>query len=97
MKKTPLVSLKNTSEALGLQDVLVKDESYRFGLNAFKVLGGSYAIAKYISKTCGISIGDLTFERLVSDELKKKLGEVTFITATDGNHGRGVLRGWQIK
>ncbi len=89
-EKTPLVSLKNTSEALGLHDVLVKDESYRFGLNAFKVLGGSYAIAKYISKTCGISIGDLTFERLVSDELKKELGEVTFITATDGNHGRGV-------
>ena len=27
-----------------------KNESYRFGLNAFKVLGGSFAMAQYIAR-----------------------------------------------
>lgn len=38
---------------LGLRTVKVKDESYRFGLNAFKVLGGSYSMAKYIATKNG--------------------------------------------
>lgn len=37
-----------------------------------------------------MDIKDLTFEKLTSKEVKNKLGEITFITATDGNHGRGV-------
>ena len=44
--QTPLADLKEMAEFLGLGTVTVKDESYSFGLNAFKVLGGSYAIAK---------------------------------------------------
>ncbi len=50
---TPLADLKNMAGYLGLAKACVKDESYRFGLNAFKVLGGSYAIAKYIAKETG--------------------------------------------
>ena len=45
-KETPLVDLKNLSKRIGLKNFFVKDESYRFGLNAFKVLGGSFAIGK---------------------------------------------------
>ena len=45
---TPLVELKSLAEELGVSNIFVKDESYRFGLNAFKVLGGSYAIAREI-------------------------------------------------
>ena len=45
---TPLVRLGNMASRLGLKDIYVKDESYRFGLNAFKVLGGSFAVARYI-------------------------------------------------
>ena len=37
---TPLAHLPITAEQLGLQDIYVKDESYRFDLNAFKVLLG---------------------------------------------------------
>ena len=37
-------------------DAYVKDESYRFGLNAFKVLGGSYAMGRYIAKEVGPKI-----------------------------------------
>ena len=87
---TPLVELKNLAELLGVKNILVKDESYRFGLNAFKVLGGSFAIAKYIAEKIGVDIEDLPAERLVSQEIKDKIGDITFVTATDGNHGRGV-------
>jgi diaminopropionate ammonia-lyase len=68
----------------------LKDESFRFGLNAFKVLGGSYAIAKHIAGQLGKDIAEIGYDTLVSDETKKKLGDITFYTATDGNHGRGV-------
>lgn len=89
-QKTPLARLCHMADYLGLNEVLVKDESYRFGLNAFKVLGGSYAMAKYISKQTQRPIADLDFETLISDELREKFGQATFFTATDGNHGRGV-------
>lgn len=47
---TPLLSLPDVSDILGIKELLVKDESKRFGLNAFKGLGASYAIYKYLQK-----------------------------------------------
>jgi diaminopropionate ammonia-lyase len=88
--ETPLVSLDNLAARLGVNRFFVKDESYRFGLNAFKVLGGSYAIARFIAERLGIDSGTLDYAALTSDETKRKLGDITFYTATDGNHGRGV-------
>ncbi|EPY6467304.1 diaminopropionate ammonia-lyase [Clostridium sporogenes] len=88
--KTPLVNLDNLAKHLGIAGVYVKDESYRFGLNAFKVLGGSFSIGKYLAKRLGKDISELSYEKLTSEEARKKLGDITFITATDGNHGRGV-------
>ncbi|MEG1799292.1 MAG: diaminopropionate ammonia-lyase [Synergistaceae bacterium] len=87
---TPLAHLKELAALLGVKEVFVKDESYRFGLNAFKVLGGSFAMGRHIAKVTGRDISELTYEKLTSPELKKELGEVTFFSATDGNHGRGV-------
>lgn len=87
---TPLVELKSLANTLGVKNIYVKDESYRFGLNAFKVLGGSYAIGNYIAEKLGEDIDDLPYEKMTSDEVKNKLGDITFITATDGNHGRGI-------
>ena len=52
---TPLTRLSGLADYLGLKRVYVKDESYRFGLNAFKVLGGSYAIARCIADELGNS------------------------------------------
>lgn len=89
-KPTPLVNLNALAKEFGVASIHVKDESYRFGLNAFKVLGGSYAIGNYIAQRLGMDLADLPYERLVSDEIRSKLGNLTFITATDGNHGRGV-------
>lgn len=89
-KKTPLGNLKNLAEESGLKGFFVKDESYRFGLNAFKVLGGSYCIGNYLAEKIGLDISELPYEKLISEEIKAKVGEITFTTATDGNHGRGI-------
>jgi diaminopropionate ammonia-lyase len=88
--KTPLVALDNIAKFFGLDSVFVKDESYRFGLNAFKVLGGSFAIARYIAKKTGRDVSELNYSTLTSAKLREEFGQATFFTATDGNHGRGV-------
>ncbi|MGL4572558.1 MAG: diaminopropionate ammonia-lyase [Clostridium sp.] len=88
--KTPLIELNQLAKKVGLKDIYLKDESYRFGLNAFKVLGGSFAMGRYLADKLGEDIKDLPYERITSDEIREKLGDITFVTATDGNHGRGV-------
>lgn len=87
---TPLVRLKELAELCGIKEIFVKDEAWRFGLHAFKVLGGSFAMARHIAKITGRDISELTYEKLTSPEIKKETGELTFFSATDGNHGRGV-------
>lgn len=88
--KTPLVKLDNMAKFLGLKKIYVKDESYRFGLNAFKVLGGSFAIGCYLSKKLGKDISELDYDTITSKEVLKEFRQTTFFTATDGNHGRGL-------
>ncbi|PNV60752.1 diaminopropionate ammonia-lyase [Clostridium sp. chh4-2] len=88
--ETPLAKLDHMAEFLGLGEVYVKDESYRFGLNAFKVLGGSFAMARYIAQKTGKDVSELPYSVLTSDKLREEFGQATFFTATDGNHGRGV-------
>ena len=87
---TPLARLKELAGKLGVKEVFVKDESYRFGLNAFKVLGGSFAMARYIAKELNMGISAVDYDFLKSDGLGSGFGQATFFTATDGNHGRGV-------
>nr|WP_126424782.1 diaminopropionate ammonia-lyase [Brevibacillus marinus] len=87
---TPLRNLAHLARFLGVSGIYVKDESYRFGLNAFKVLGGAYAIGRYLAERLGTDIAELSFDLLRSEHFKRQLGELTFTTATDGNHGRGV-------
>lgn len=87
---TPLAKLGGMAQYLGLGGFYVKDESYRFGLNAFKVLGGSFAMARYIAEQLGRDVSEMTYDYLTSQTLKDEFGQATFFTATDGNHGRGV-------
>ena len=87
---TPLVNLDSLAQHLGLASFHVKDESKRFTLNAFKCLGGSWCIANYIAERLGIPENELTFERLTRPDVKAALGDLRFVTATDGNHGRGI-------
>ncbi len=89
-EETPLVCLPHLADLLGLGHIFVKDESFRFGLNAFKVLGATYAMGSYIAQKLGKDVAEVDFKTLASAKIKKELGELTFFTATDGNHGRGV-------
>ena len=93
--ETKLYCLKNYSKKIGVKNVFVKDESSRFGLNAFKVLGASFAIGKYIGKMINKDISEISSNYLKSGKWKDKLGNITLVSTTDGNHGRGVA--WTAK
>lgn len=49
-KPTPLVELNNLAVKFGVKKIYVKDESFRFGLNAFKALGASYAMHRLLEQ-----------------------------------------------
>jgi diaminopropionate ammonia-lyase len=86
---TPLIDAPALARLLGIGQLLVKDESSRLGLPAFKILGASWAIYRALEERIGHSIepwcsmGELA-ERLAA------LRPLTLTTATDGNHGRAV-------
>ena len=88
--QTPLVSLPAMAARLGVGGIFVKDESKRFGLNAFKVLGGSYAIGRHIAARAGLAPENMDYAALTGETMRPLLRDTTFFTATDGNHGRGV-------
>ena len=92
-KPTPLVNLSQLARRLDVKNIFVKDESRRFDLNAFKVLGASYAIAKHLAEILGLKSDELEFEKIIAH--KTKYEKITFVTATDGNHGRAVA--WAAK
>lgn len=83
---TPLHSLPAFAAALGVENVLVKDESKRFGLNAFKMLGGAWAIARLLCEEYQLDIHHFSFESFRQQHPQP----LTFTSTTDGNHGRGV-------
>ncbi|MEG0145663.1 MAG: diaminopropionate ammonia-lyase, partial [Clostridia bacterium] len=58
---TPLRELSHMAKEMGLGGLFVKDESYRFGLNAFKVLGGSFAMARYIADQLGRDVSQVDY------------------------------------
>ena len=89
-KVSPLKSLPRLAEMLGVGGIWVKDESARLTLNSFKVLGGSFAIYRYIQQRLGMDHLEIPFSELMSDPIRGQLGDLTFAAATDGNHGKGV-------
>lgn len=89
-RPTDLVRLRNLAQTWGIGEILVKDESTRFGLRAFKALGGSYAVARVLCQKLGVDIDGIDYDFLTSDAVKQRIGRITLATATDGNHGRGV-------
>lgn len=87
-QSTPLYSLLGLSDFLGVKKIYVKDESKRFGLNAFKGLGVSYAMASYFAGKLSLDLNSTRFHTLA--EQVRSMPITTFATATDGNHGKGV-------
>jgi diaminopropionate ammonia-lyase len=87
---TPLVDAPGLAGALGVGKVWVKDESWRLGLPAFKILGASWAVYRALEQRSG-GIGEWGDV----EELRGRLAPLlplTLAAATDGNHGRAVAR-----
>ena len=93
---TPLRSLPSVAAGVGVDRVLVKDESARLGLPAFKILGASWATYRLLCARLGgeepawVTLTDL------AAVVAARLGPLRLVAATDGNHGRAVARtaGW---
>jgi diaminopropionate ammonia-lyase len=91
-EETPLVDAPRLAEALGVGQVLVKDESSRLGLPAFKVLGASWAVYRALEERFGEE-GFGGWDDI--EDLRQKLEPLrplSLVAATDGNHGRAVAR-----
>jgi diaminopropionate ammonia-lyase len=77
---------KMLANYFGVENIFIKDESFRFGLNAFKILGSSFAMAEFIAKHNKRDLPTLSYQDFISPITKHELGNFTFYTATDGNH-----------
>jgi diaminopropionate ammonia-lyase len=86
-RPTPLTEIPELAAEFGVAAVLIKDESDRLGLPAFKILGASWAVNCALSERSGF---DTPAENLT--ELGERAGAITLVTATDGNHGRALAR-----
>lgn len=88
---TPLRQLDDLARIAGVSAVHLKDESNRFGLPAYKILGASWATLRILERMLGAALEPWT----TVDQLRERLvplGRLQLITMTDGNHGRGVAR-----
>lgn len=87
-RPTRLVDAPPIAAELGVGRVLIKDESSRLGLPAFKVLGASWAVARLLARRAGVALptGLDGLRAIVAG------APVMLVTATDGNHGRAVAR-----
>ncbi|RSL99242.1 hypothetical protein CEP52_009869 [Fusarium oligoseptatum] len=85
---TPLVSLESVAKEIGVAAVHVKDETNRFGLPAFKILGASWGSFRAIAQKFGLSL-DSDLETVRKAAVSHDL---VLYAATEGNHGRAVAR-----
>ncbi|TDW28805.1 diaminopropionate ammonia-lyase [Cryobacterium psychrophilum] len=91
---TPLVGLPSLAAELGVGQVLLKDESNRLGLPAFKILGASWAVCRALCQRYDLDPEGMTVPRL-KGFIRTNVGVAeapVLVTATDGNHGRAVAR-----
>lgn len=89
-ERTPLVSLPHLAAKWNIGGIYVKDESKRFSLNAFKGLGGSYAMFRVICDRLGLDPAKTGLKDFIEGEYRNEISQMEFVTCTDGNHGRGV-------
>lgn len=91
---TPLEHLKGLAGNINVGELFYKNEGPRFGLRSFKALGGSYAaqcvLQREISKTIGL---DVSLADIRTAKYAAECGDITLISATDGNHGRALAWG----
>lgn len=91
---TTLHSLPDLARSLNVKAVYLKDESRRFGLPAFKILGASWAVYRAINERLGVDIehnhgGIIGLQELGS--MARDEG-IQLVTCSEGNWGRAVAR-----
>lgn len=97
-RETPLHTLPLVAQELQLGHVLVKDESNRFGLPSFKILGASWAVFKALTTRLSLDPEYLTHRHEDPASLWTCLGSqssahgLALVTCTEGNWGRAVAR-----
>jgi diaminopropionate ammonia-lyase len=92
---SPLLEAPTAAAALGAERLLVKRETERFGLPAFKILGASWATARALTELLaqrGLPAPGLDEGIAALVEAVIPLRPMTLCCATDGNHGRAVAR-----
>ncbi|WP_329576608.1 MULTISPECIES: diaminopropionate ammonia-lyase [unclassified Streptomyces] len=85
---TPLVEVPGLAVEWGVRRVVVKDESARLGLPAFKALGVFYAVYQVVRDRVGPRLAPTDFASLQATV--PRMERLTLVTATDGNHGRAL-------
>jgi diaminopropionate ammonia-lyase len=70
--------------------VFIKDESTRFGLPSFKILGASWAIHQALCKRLGLP-NTVSFQ-VLAKALNDKKDDIRLVTCTEGNWGRACAR-----
>ena len=94
-QETVLKSLQDMAEKYAVGGIFVKDESTRFGLKAFKGLGGSYSMFRVLCEKLGLDPQTAAYSDFLKPEIRRACRQYEFVTATDGNHGKGVS--WAAK
>ena len=94
--ETPVRTLTKLAQAIGVKQILYKDEGDRFGLGSFKALGGAYAVFRLIQQELKQRTGvEVRSKDLVSRSFTDVTSGITVTCATDGNHGKSVAWGAQ--
>ena len=77
--------------------ILLKNESERFGLGAFKALGGVYAVGQLIAEAFTSVYKRIPeIDEFMSDEFKALAASQSFVCASAGNHGVAVAAGARL-
>lgn len=95
--ETPLRQLVPLAERSRVAAIHYKDEASRLGLGSFKALGGAYAVARLLQRLVARRTGEIVeISDLITGRFRSITGEITVVSATDGNHGRSVAWGARL-
>ncbi len=96
-RPTPLHRLKGLARRSGVSAIWYKDESDRFGLGAFKALGGAFGVQRVLARRIAEQMGrrEVSGRDLMAGHYREIVSKVTVTCATAGNHGRAVAWGAQ--
>ncbi|WP_083654936.1 diaminopropionate ammonia-lyase [Burkholderia sp. SRS-W-2-2016] len=85
---TPLYELPGLAKKLGVGSLSIKDESVRSELGSFKALGAPIALVRLILRAWPDQKLDPV--AMFEGKYREMLTHFTVVSATDGNHGKGL-------